>query len=78
MNLSAAFERLCVETINMPSNAMQQSSAAFERLCVETTPTTPTTRLSYSAAFERLCVETNVGGGGTLPVKISRLRAAVC
>ncbi|WP_304717007.1 hypothetical protein, partial [Neisseria viridiae] len=55
---SAAFRRLCVETILMTLPPFIVNSAAFRRLCVET-PQKMLYRSSIeSAAFRRLCVET--------------------
>ena len=55
---SAAFGRLCVETIYSRIFKYTNPSAAFGRLCVETSTLFVTFGGLFSAAFGRLCVET--------------------
>ena len=75
---SAAFGRLCVETISGNVILMPAGSAAFGRLCVETLYLMSVYLLNFSAAFGRLCVETIVDTVRRWPPPLSRLRAAVC
>ena len=67
IQLSAAFARLCVETLSIIALIfIAPYSAAFARLCVETLYPAGRGGKDFSAAFARLCVETlyPVGKGG--------------
>ena len=55
---TAAFGRLCVETLIKVSNWLLIRAAAFGRLCVETRFKLLKSTLHSPAAFGRLCVET--------------------
>ena len=57
--LTAAFRRLCVETLIRASQNSTGVPAAFRRLCVETFPQLQITHHCVPAAFRRLCVETS-------------------
>ena len=78
VSVSAAFERLCVETVHCDVVPFGALSAAFERLCVETLLRPKFRTSPISAAFERLCVETPQNNVKVLEQGVSRLRAAVC
>ena len=57
---SAAFGRLCVETIPLSKRSFVITTAAFGRLCVETITRKKPNNFLRPAAFGRLCVETRL------------------
>ena len=75
--MTAAFGRLCVETISGNSDWAATLPAAFGRLCVETDFAANAYKSAQAAAFGRLCVETEIVIGDVVQ-NASRLRAAVC
>ena len=75
---SAAFGRLCVETMEAPDTEVKVQSQPPSGGCVLKHHRTGINRQLFSAAFGRLCVETPFGLVGKSKPPVSRLRAAVC
>ena len=74
----AAFGRLCVETSWLSSERFRRAPAAFGRLCVETLVSTHSSLNGITQPPSGGCVLKPSAFAMPMPMRASRLRAAVC